>query len=228
MEAGNPLLDDHVLELTGAERPKVCVLPTASGDADHYLVRFYRAFAARCEASHISLFRRDRDAVVRDVEEHLLTRDLVYVGGGSLLSMLGTWRAHGIDARLRRAWRAGTILCGLSAGSLCWFAETISAFHGSPQAVRGLGVLPYANCVHYDGEPSRRSAFHELVATGGRPGYGVEDGAALRFTGRDLAEVVASRPTAGAYRVEPDGRGGAVEIPLAARFLGEPALAAAA
>ena len=45
MEAGNPLLDDYVLSLTGAERPKVCFLPTASGDADHYVVRFYRHFA---------------------------------------------------------------------------------------------------------------------------------------------------------------------------------------
>ncbi len=61
MESGNPLLDDYVLGLTKAERPRVCFLPSASGDADHYVVRFYRAFAAhRCEASHISLFRREQ------------------------------------------------------------------------------------------------------------------------------------------------------------------------
>jgi dipeptidase E len=35
MERGNTLLDDYVLGLAGAERPKVCFLPTASGDADH-------------------------------------------------------------------------------------------------------------------------------------------------------------------------------------------------
>ena len=45
MEPGNPLLDDYVLGLTGVERPRVCFVPTASGDADHYIVRFYRAFA---------------------------------------------------------------------------------------------------------------------------------------------------------------------------------------
>ncbi len=42
MEAGNPLLDDYVLSLTGVDRPRVCFVPTASGDADHYVVRFYR------------------------------------------------------------------------------------------------------------------------------------------------------------------------------------------
>ena len=83
MEAGNPLLDEFVLELTGERRPKVCFLPSASGDADHYIVRFYRAFdAARCEPSHISLFRREQSA--GDMHEQLLNSDLIYVvSGGS-------------------------------------------------------------------------------------------------------------------------------------------------
>src|SRR5687768_18583038 len=118
MEAGNPLLDDYVLSLAaanGAERPKVCFLPTASGDADHYVVRFYRHFpASRCEPSHISLFRRDRG--VKNVREHLLAQDLIYVGGGSVLSLLGVWRAHGIDTILRDAWESGVVMAGLSAG----------------------------------------------------------------------------------------------------------------
>ena len=97
MEAGNPLLDDYVLSLTELERPRVCFLPSASGDADHYVVRFYRAFdAGRCEPSHISLFRRDHGS--DDFRKHLLAQDLIYVGGGSVLSLLGVWRAHGIDA----------------------------------------------------------------------------------------------------------------------------------
>ena len=76
------MLDDYVLDITGSARPKVCFLPTASGDADHYIVRFYRAFSPdRCEASHLSLFRRERTA--GDVREHLLTRDLIYVGGAA-------------------------------------------------------------------------------------------------------------------------------------------------
>src|SRR5215213_2497284 len=104
MEAGNPLLDDFVLALTGADRPRVCFLPTASGDADHYIVRFYRHFAGACEASHVSLFRRDRcgQAVEGDVAGHLLAQDVIYVGGGNVVSMLGAWRAHGLDGVLRR------------------------------------------------------------------------------------------------------------------------------
>ena len=122
MEWGNTLLDDYVLGLTGVERPRVCFLPTASGDADHYVVRFYRAFGAdRCEPSHISLFRRETG--VGDPREHLLSQDLVYVGGGSVISLLGTWQAHGLGEILHEAWQSGVVMCGGSAGSLCWFSE---------------------------------------------------------------------------------------------------------
>ena len=229
MEAGNALLDDHALALTGVECPKVCFLPTASGDADHYIVRFYRAFpAGRCQPSHISLFRRDGGAT--DLAAHLGDQDLVYVGGGSVISLLGTWTAHGVDGMLRAAWEAGVVMTGLSAGSLCWFDHGMTAFHGESRAVRGLGFLPYSNAVHYADKPERRAAFLGAVADGLTPGYGTGDGAALHFVGTTLAEVVASRETARAYRVTPEGPE-VTETELATRFLGaplavEPALAA--
>ena len=110
MEPGNSLLDEYVLSLCRRKKPRVCFFPSASGDADHYVVRFYRHFSSDlCEASHISLFRRDCGP--GNVREHLLKQDLIYVGGGSILSLLGVWRAHGIDEDLRAAWRAGVILC---------------------------------------------------------------------------------------------------------------------
>ena len=223
MEWGNPLLDDHVLALSGAERPRICFLPTASGDADHYVVRFYRAFAApRCEPSHISLFRRETG--VGEPAAHLLAQDIIYVGGGSLVSLMGTWRAHGLDDVLREAWRAGVLLCGGSAGSLCWFSDALSGFHeGPPRRLEGLGLLPWSNAVHYNDEPSRRSAFTDAITGGMAPGYGVGDAAALHFVGTELAEVVCSRPEARARYVCPDGHGGAVEHELAVRYLGAPA-----
>ncbi len=219
MEAGNPRLDDYVLSLTGRARPRVCFVPTASGDADHYVVRFYRAFAAaRCEPSHVSLFRRDRGAgaVEGDLAAHLLAQDLIYVGGGSVLSLLGTWRAHGLDAVLAEAWRRGTVLCGLSAGSLCWFAEAVTAFHGPPTRVQGLGLLPHSNCVHYDGDPARRTEFRRFVGDGMRAGYAAEDGVGLHFVGEDLHRVVTSRPGRCAYRVVAHEDGTVAEEPLAA------------
>jgi dipeptidase E len=225
MESGNKLLDDYVLAATGVERPRVCFLPTASGDADHYIVRFYRHFpASSCEPSHISLFRRDCD--VRDLHAQLLAQDLIYVGGGSVISLLGVWRAHGLDHILRAAWEAGVVLCGLSAGSLCWFAEGVTAFHGESRAVAGMGFLPWSNAVHYDKEPGRRPAFHAAITAGMVPGYAADDGAALHFVGEDLARVVASREGARAYRVERVGSD-VLEVPIDSSYLGPAAEAPA-
>ena len=161
------------------------------------------------------------------MEGHLLAQDLVYVGGGSVVSLLGVWRAHGLDEVLRECWAHGTVLCGLSAGSLCWFAEAITAFHGSPCRIEGLGLLPWSNCVHYDGEPGRRASYLQAVTGGMLPGYAAEDGAALHFVGSELERVVSSRPRAGAYRVEAvDGT--ARETRLRARCLRDaPGLVAA-
>ena len=222
MERENGLLDDYVLSLTERARPHVCFLPTASGDADHYVVRFYRRFSASCEASHVSLFRRDQGTggVEENLAAHLLAQDVIYVGGGNVVSMLGAWRAHGLNSVLARAWRAGIVLCGPSAGSLCWFYEALSAFHGASRRVHGLGLLPYSNCVHYDAEPQRRAEYHRLVREGMRPGFAAEDGVGLHFRGTRLERVVSSRPGGRAYRVE-SGEAGVVEIPLKAAYLGD-------
>jgi peptidase E len=220
MEAGNPLLDEFVLALTGREHPRVCFLPSASGDADHYIVRFYRHFPAeRCASSHLSLFRRERAPA--EPREHLLSQDLIYVGGGSVRSLLGVWQAHGIDGILREAWERGVILCGLSAGSLCWFTEGVSTFHGgAPDRVSGLGFLPWSNTVHYSSEPSRREALHEWLREDLPTAYAADDGAALHFVGDELAQVVASRPGARAYRVE-SHHDRVVTTQLATRYLGD-------
>ena len=111
MERDGSLLDDFVLSLTAASRPRVCFLPTASGDADHYVVRFYRRFSTACEPSHVSLFRRDHceGQVEENLARHLLAQDVIYVGGGNVVSMLGAWSANGLDEILRAAWRKGVL-----------------------------------------------------------------------------------------------------------------------
>jgi peptidase E len=220
LESDNTLLDDHVLRLAGVPRPRVCFLPTASGDADHYIVRFYRAFnASRCEPSHLSLFRRESS--IPDVRAHLLAQDVIYVGGGSVVSLLGTWRAHELDLVLREAWLSGVVMCGGSAGSLCWFSRAVSGFHtGEPRIVEGLGFLPWSNAVHYGAEPGRRETFHRAITAGMVAGYAAGDGVALHFVGSELTDVVASRPEAQAYFVSADPHGAVSERQLPPRYLG--------
>ena len=216
-EPGNPLLDDFVLGLTGKSRPRVCFVPTASGDSDGYVKRFYDAFPPeRAEASHLALFRR----AVPDLRAFVLAQDVVYVGGGNTVNLLAVWRAHGLDSVLREAWEAGVVLCGLSAGGLCWFAggSTDSFGNGLAPLRDGLGLLPGSFCPHYDSEAERLASFQRFVADGLPSGYAADDGAGLYFIGEKMTEAVASRPTARAYRVE-RGQEGVTETALPTRLL---------
>lgn len=163
---GDPALDRYVLDVVEVNRPRICLMPTASGDPDEQITRFYRAYAELdCEPSHLSLFRLGRRPV--DVRRVLLSQDVIYVGGGSMLNLLAVWRAHSVDAILREAWERGIVLCGISAGSMCWFAAGITKSHGPPSAVEGLRFLPASNSVRLGSEPERRSCFHSAVATEG-------------------------------------------------------------
>jgi peptidase E len=114
-------------------------------------------------------------------------------------------------------------MAGLSAGSLCWFESgTTDSFGPGLAALSdGLGFVPGSHSPHYDGEPTRRPHYQGLVAAGILPaGYAADDGAALVFRGTELAEIVASRPDARAYRVERGPSGDAIETELPTRVLG--------
>ncbi len=230
MEPENPLLDDFVLSLVGRPMPRVCFLPTASGDAAGYVARFYRALSGRCFPSDLTLVDSlglpRRPASTRDLQAHVRAQDVLYVGGGSTLHLLALWRAHGLDQVIRQAWMSGAILAGVSAGMNCWFEASVTdSFGGLAALSDGLGFLPGSACPHYDGESERRPRFHQALLNGLSPGYAADDGAALHFVGRTLVEAVASRPNARAYRVE--ARGGQIaEEPIPTRFLGADGAAA--
>ncbi len=196
-----PALERLVLELTRRPAPKICFLPTASGDQREQLLRFQERFGQwPCEPTAVSLFHLGRDRI--DPEAHLMNQDAIYVGGGSMRNMLAIWREHGIDRIMRRAWESGVVLAGLSAGAMCWFAGGISLSGGRPEAVAGLGFVGESLSVHRRSEPIRLPAYRQAVATGALPeGYALDDSAALVLAGRQVVATVSSQPGAGGERV---------------------------
>ena len=198
------------LALTGAERPRVCLVLTASGDDASYYALCYEAFgAAGCDVTQLRLFPQpDADPV-----ERLCGSDLVWVGGGSVANLLALWRLHGVDAAMRAAWEAGVVLGGVSAGSICWhLGGTTDSYGPELRPVDdALGFLPYANGVHYDSEAQRRPLLHRLVAEGALPpvAYATDDHVGILYEGIEPVAVLSDRPVApagpAAYRVEREG-----------------------
>ena len=198
---------DHLLRLTGAERPRVCLLPTASGDPTEAIQSYHSVLDRfECEASHVSLFRLERERV--DLSRHLLAQDLIYVAGGSMLNLVAIWRAHRLFPILREAWRRGTLIAGQSAGAMCWFERGITASGGTrPQVADGFGLLPGSLSVHYGRDPDRRAAYIAAVGKGLTGGYALDDGAGILFEGSRAVEAFATKRGARVVRVERNGDG---------------------
>lgn len=202
MEPDNLALDRYVLSLwrRSDREPRVCFLPTAAGDSVEYIGRFYSAFEKfACRPTHLAL----TDAQTSDPAAAVLENDIFYVGGGNTRDMLSVWRGCGLDQALKEAWQAGKILCGISAGAICWFEQAISdsVVEGELHPLKCLGFLPGTGCPHYD-EPGRRETFHRCLASGDvSAGYGIGNSAALHFEGLKLVNVVTFRLDAYAYHV---------------------------
>jgi peptidase E len=215
-EPQNLAIDRYILDQTGKERPNVLFIPTATGDRDEYVAKFYAAYS-RLDAKplHLSFFKRTPN--LRTV---ILAQDVIYVGGGNTKSMLAVWRDWELPALLKEAGNAGTVLGGVSAGAICWFEQGVTdSFDDTLRVLDCLRFLPGSCCPHYDGEPERRPSYHALLAAGHiKPGIAIEDGVAAHFRQGRLERVVTAREQSRAYQVSVE-RGVVSEDPIAATFL---------
>lgn len=200
--------------------PRLCLLATATGDAAETLVTAYTALREEdFRVSHLTLFPMPN---VPDVRAHLLSQDVIWAGGGSVVNLLAVWRAHGLDRILHECWQSGIVIGGVSAGSLCWhIGGTTDSFGPDLQPVtNGLGWLPYANGVHYDSEPQRRPLLQALVAEGRLPtAYATDDGVGLVYRNTELTEAVTHVDGKFAYLVERGDDGQVRETTITPRLL---------
>jgi peptidase E len=198
-------LTDHAIGLSGitGREPRVCFVATALGDDPAALHHLYEAAQIRgVKASHLALFPMPN---VDDITAHLLGQDVVWVFGGSVAGLLAMWRLHGVDAAMRTAWRAGVVLTGVSAGSICWHVGGTTDSFGPDlrPLTNGLALVPFSNGVHYDSEPQRRPLYQRLIADGTLPpGYATDDGAGVLYHGTEFVEAVTERGSAAAYFVD--------------------------
>lgn len=210
----------YTIELSGKRRPRVAYLATAVGDNPQRISGFYNACSneAVC-ASHLELFPSPNQ---QSIKEYLLSQDIIWVGGGSVVNLLAVWEAHKIGEMLKAAWNEGVILAGQSAGSICWFigGTTDSFGMGVHPVTNGLGFLPYSNEVHYDSDVNRRQLFHQLIQKGDLPmGFAADDGVNLHFLNTELKDVISDLPGKKAYKVYRDDSGNVSEEVIEPRLI---------
>ena len=196
---GEPALDRYVLAQARRRSPTISFVGTASGDSDRYVAKFYAAFTKLdCRPSQLPLFGR-----TPDLRAHLREQDIVYVGGGNTRSMLAVWREWGLPELLREALESGTLLCGISAGAICWFDQGVTDSGAEAlEPLECLGFLPGSCCPHYHGEAERIPQTHRLLAEGRLAAVvAIDDGVAAHFVDGIAKCVAVSRDGADAYLV---------------------------
>lgn len=193
-------LDEFLLQTVETKRPRVCFVPTASGDSLGYIERFYTGMSNyEADLCHLELFRR----TVTDLDAYLREVDIVYVGGGNTANMLAVWRLHGLDSALWKAYERGVVLAGISAGAACWFEACLTDSFGALASLRdGLKILPGSFCPHYDTEENRAEIYGDAIMSGLLPsGIGLDDGVAVRYEDETLVEVCHSNSQRGVHYV---------------------------
>ena len=207
MENRHSPIDQYIVKLAGKVRPRICFVSTPSGDLPEGIDKFYEAYdSLNCEPSHLAFFRKPAAGaiVLSSLEDTLLGMDAIFVGGGNTRSALGVWREWGLQEVFQRALLSGVLLCGMSAGAICWFESglTDSVWGAGLQPLRCLGFLGGACSVHYHSDPQRKVLLHELVAARGLgEGIGIDDYAGVLYEDGRIAKVLSWRRGASAHRV---------------------------
>ncbi len=203
-------IDQEIVRLAGKKHPKLLFIPTASSDSVRYQDYAYRYFGKRlgCKVDLLLLLQSPPSPT--EIRRKILSADIIYVGGGNTLMMMKLWRRLGVDALLRQAWKRGTVLSGISAGSICWFASGHSdsmSFYNPKRwkyiNVRGLGLIKGIHCPHFDGQTlrvPRKKHFERMIGKMGGTGIAIDNDCAIAFVD-DRFRVLSSKKRAGAYRV---------------------------
>jgi len=200
IEPRNRRMDRYILDQASAKKTKICFIGTASGDSKNYVQRFYNFFEKEnCICTDLPLFKTK----IANLKQFVFEQDILYVGGGNTKSMLAIWREWGLDDIIKQAYRKGVLLCGISAGSLCWFEEGFTdSSPGRYTSLPALGLLKGSNCPFHNINPKKGKKYEAMIKSQQiLPGIASDLGVGLHYENEKLIKVVSSRKGAMAYKV---------------------------
>jgi dipeptidase E len=214
---GTATIDREIIRLSGKRKPLLLFIPTASSDSEVYWEHIQEYFGKFLKCRTDVLFLTTGGISSGQIRKKILVADIIYVGGGNTLHMMRLWRRLGVDKLLKQAYEKGTVLSGISAGSICWFdsghSDSMSFYdphHWQYVNVKGLGLIKGVHCPHYNsrtrGVP-RRKNFREMIEKIGGVGIAIENNCAIEFIDGSFYRVITSKDRYHAYKVyKKDGR----------------------
>jgi dipeptidase E len=199
------IIDKEIINLTGKKHPKVLFLPTASGDHPGYVEVVENYYGKRLGCKVTAILLKKEKYSTQQISNAILNADIIYVGGGNTLKMMKLWRKLGVDKILRKAYQKGIVLCGVSAGSICWskYGQSDSWKSANPKnpyiKVKGLGLIPILNAPHFTREKDRRDDLRNIMKRTSQVALALEDCSALEVIDNKYRLIV-SKPEAKGYK----------------------------
>lgn len=215
-------IDKEIVSLSGKKNPRLLFIPTASGDPENYVKAVKKVYGKKlgCKVDRLLLLREKPDK--KEIEDKISSADIIYVGGGNTLKMMKLWRKLGVDRLLRAAYNNGTVLCGISAGAICWFeyghSDSMSFYHPDDWdyiRVKGLKLLKGILCPHFNGQTrgiKRRKSFSQMIQKIGGSGLAIDNHAAVLFRNNTF-RVMSAKKSSRAYKFFRSG-GDIVILPI--------------
>ena len=212
---GTAAIDREIIRLTNKKNPKLLFIPTAGSDSERYWKHVQEYFGKFLKCKTDVLFLIKERPSRQQIRNKILSADIIYVGGGNTLMMMRLWRRLHVDKLLVQAYETGTVLSGISAGSICWFdsghSDSMSFYNPRKWKyinVKGLGLINGINCPHYNGMTRgvpRRKHFRDMIRKTGGVGIAIENNCAIEFIDGRFYKIVRSKSYSRAYRVYKSG-----------------------
>lgn len=148
-------IDRQIVKMACKPAPAALFIPTASGEPQAYIDTFNNVYGAVLGCQTDSLLLLTQNTPDTEIQRKISNADIIYVGGGNTRKMMEAWKSRGVDKYLTDAYEKGTILSGLSAGSICWFEQGYSDSDSTSEycLIEGIGMLPFSHCPHYNERP---------------------------------------------------------------------------
>ena len=193
-------IDRYVADLAkkhaGEVRANALFIGTASHDSMPYFNSFRKTYTSvfdiKAEVALIVYGEMDIDRIAAKIEN----ANCIYIGGGDTVYMLEKWKETGLDKLIIDAYNKGKIICGLSAGAICWFKNMYTDYEimrgQSADYVmkEGLGILDGTMCPHFN---EREIDFTRAMLDNKiESAYAVENDCAIEFIDGKLSKVISS------------------------------------
>ncbi len=181
-------------EHAGDRRAYGLFIPTASHDSMPYFNSFRKTYTSVYDIKADVALTVYGEMSLDRIREKFEKADFLYIGGGDTLFMIDHWKKTGMLSLIREAYERGVIVCGLSAGAICWF-ETMYTDSAQMQTGEVYALYPGLNWVkgtispHYD---SRVLDFNQKIVYTNQDAIGLEDNSAIEIVNETIVRSLSA------------------------------------